>query len=125
MRRRIYVGGALVSALAVLGDPGYRRHLDQLRRRLATARVEAARRLSSVGITPWIMPRGGFYLWCRLPDGCDITAPASPSAIPRRVARGDRSGRLRVGTGRASCMVRAFRGRHPVVSTPHATREIA
>ncbi|WP_293853850.1 PLP-dependent aminotransferase family protein [uncultured Alsobacter sp.] len=62
--------------LAVLGDGAYRRHLDQLRRRLATARVEAAERLSSVGITPWIMPRGGFYLWCRLPAGCDAAALA-------------------------------------------------
>ncbi|MCG5239865.1 PLP-dependent aminotransferase family protein [Azospirillum doebereinerae] len=56
---------------AVLGDGGYRRHLEALRRRLARARREATDRLGALGIRPWLMPRGGFYLWCRLPDGLD------------------------------------------------------
>ena len=30
-----------------------------------------AERLSRLGITPWLQPRGGFYLWCRLPEGLD------------------------------------------------------
>ncbi|MGN6144797.1 MAG: PLP-dependent aminotransferase family protein, partial [Mesorhizobium sp.] len=25
----------------------------------------------TLGIEPWLMPRGGFYLWCRLPGGHD------------------------------------------------------
>lgn len=29
-----------------------------------------------MGIWPWLMPRGGFYLWCRLPDGQDSAALA-------------------------------------------------
>ena len=30
-------------------------------------------RLRPLGLVPWVMPRGGFYLWCRLPDGHDST----------------------------------------------------
>ena len=52
-----------------LSDGGYRRHLDSLRRRLAGARRDVGGRLSGLGIRPWLMPRGGFYLWCRLPEG--------------------------------------------------------
>ena len=53
----------------VLSDGSYRKHLDALRRRLSKARREAGEKLGGLGIQPWIMPRGGFYLWCRLPDG--------------------------------------------------------
>jgi DNA-binding transcriptional MocR family regulator len=55
----------------VLAGGGYRKHMEELRRRLVRARREAADRLGQVGIEPWLMPRGGFYLWCRLPDGVD------------------------------------------------------
>ena len=55
----------------VLNDSSYRKHLDALCRRLSTARREAASKLEALGIRPWLMPRGGFYLWCRLPDGRD------------------------------------------------------
>ena len=55
----------------VLSDGSYRRYLDDLRRRLARARAEMAARLEALGLTPWIMPRGGFYLWCALPEGRD------------------------------------------------------
>ncbi|MEN5084043.1 PLP-dependent aminotransferase family protein [Bosea sp. TWI1241] len=57
--------------LQVLGDGGYRRHLDGLHRRLAALRAEVAERLAGLGITPWLVPRGGFLLWCRLPEGVD------------------------------------------------------
>ncbi|KMO09947.1 PLP-dependent aminotransferase family protein [Methylobacterium indicum] len=60
----------------VLGDGQYRKHLESLRRRLARARRETAERLSALGIRPWLMPRGGFYLWCMLPDGCDAAGVA-------------------------------------------------
>ncbi len=56
---------------ATLRDGGYRKHLEALRRRLSGARRTAASRLDALGIRPWIQPRGGFYLWCALPDGCD------------------------------------------------------
>jgi DNA-binding transcriptional MocR family regulator len=55
----------------VLAGGSYRKHMEELRRRLAPARRETAGKLQRIGIEPWLMPRGGFYLWCRLPDGCD------------------------------------------------------
>lgn len=53
----------------VLGGGGYRRHLASLRSRLAERRREATGVLEGLGIRPWLEPRGGFYLWCQLPDG--------------------------------------------------------
>lgn len=55
----------------VLTSGGYRKHMEDVRRRLARARREASEKLARIGIEPWLMPRGGFYLWCRLPDGGD------------------------------------------------------
>jgi DNA-binding transcriptional MocR family regulator len=46
----------------VLAGGTYRKHMDDVRRRLANARTEAVDRLAALGIVPWIMPRGGFYL---------------------------------------------------------------
>lgn len=56
---------------SVLAGGGYRRHLEELRRRLIGARRETTERLAPLGVRPWIAPRGGFFLWCRLPDGLD------------------------------------------------------
>ena len=84
----------------VLRDGSYRRHLDALRRRLSRARRETAARLEGLGIVPWLMPRGGFSLWCRLPEGRDGAAVAraalqegvvlAPGAVfsPSRAASG-------------------------------------
>lgn len=55
----------------VLAGGGYRKHMEELRRRLVRARREAADKLGQIGIEPWLMPRGGFYLWSRLPEGVD------------------------------------------------------
>jgi len=56
---------------AALNDGSYRKHLEGLRRRLARVRRETADKLEALGLRPWLMPRGGFYLWCSLPDGRD------------------------------------------------------
>lgn len=56
---------------ATLSDGSYRKHLEGLRRRLARVRRETAGKLEAIGMRPWLMPRGGFYLWCSLPDGQD------------------------------------------------------
>ncbi|MHA7777765.1 aminotransferase-like domain-containing protein [Roseibium sp. M-1] len=58
---------------SVLTDGSTRKHLQSLHSRLAKARREVAGRLKPLGITPWVMPKGGFYLWCHLPDGLDAT----------------------------------------------------
>lgn len=60
----------------VLSGGSYRKHMDELRRRLDRSRRDAADRLASLAIRPWLMPRGGFYLWCALPDGAGSTAMA-------------------------------------------------
>lgn len=54
-----------------LMDSGYRRHVEALRRRLSGARRDATARLADLGVRTWVTPRGGFYLWGRLPDGKD------------------------------------------------------
>jgi DNA-binding transcriptional MocR family regulator len=54
-----------------LSDGSYRKYLAALRSRLAKRRREVAATLETLGIRPWLEPRGGFYLWCRLPDGQD------------------------------------------------------
>jgi DNA-binding transcriptional MocR family regulator len=55
----------------VLSGGGYRKHLAEIRGRLAASRKVAAARLAPYGVTPWLFPRGGFYLWCRFPEGID------------------------------------------------------
>ena len=62
--------------LALLKDGGYRRHVESLRRRLAEAMAATIARLAPLGITPWIVPDAGMFLWCRLPEGLDATALA-------------------------------------------------
>ncbi|QQO15109.1 PLP-dependent aminotransferase family protein [Bradyrhizobium diazoefficiens] len=60
----------------VLAGGSYRKHMDELRQRLARARRDVARKLQALGLEPWLMPRGGFFLWCRLAGGQDATAVA-------------------------------------------------
>jgi DNA-binding transcriptional MocR family regulator len=69
---------------SVLAGGSYRKHVEELRRRLARARRETAEKLQRIGIEPWLMPRGGFYLWCRLPEGCD-SANVARSALAENV----------------------------------------
>jgi DNA-binding transcriptional MocR family regulator len=67
-----------------LSDGSYRKHLAGLRVRLAKRRREVAGQLEALGIRPWTLPRGGFYLWCRLPDGRDA-ADVAKAALRERV----------------------------------------
>lgn len=60
----------------VLAGGSYRKHMDELRQKLTRTRRDVARKLQALGIEPWLMPRGGFFLWCRLADGQDATAVA-------------------------------------------------
>ncbi|HEU4378109.1 MAG TPA: PLP-dependent aminotransferase family protein [Hyphomicrobiaceae bacterium] len=60
----------------VLAGGGYRKHMEDLRQRLARATRKLVSRLEPLGIRPWLLPRGGFYVWCCLPDGQDSTALA-------------------------------------------------
>ncbi|MBF9234604.1 PLP-dependent aminotransferase family protein [Microvirga sp. BT350] len=69
---------------SVLAGGSYRKHMEEIRGRLARARREVAIRLESLGIRPWLMPRGGFYLWCRLPEGQD-SAVLARMAVEEKV----------------------------------------
>ena len=68
-----FAGGAF-GALVVerlLADGSYRRHMSGVRGRLTELRGRVGERLSRLGLRPWTEPRGGMFLWCRLPDGVD------------------------------------------------------
>jgi DNA-binding transcriptional MocR family regulator len=43
--------------------------MEGTRLRLVRARREVAGKLADLGLELWLTPRGGFYLWCRLPNG--------------------------------------------------------
>lgn len=60
----------------MLVDGTYRRHLDGLRTRLADAMSRAGRRLTAAGLEIVVRPRGGMFLWMRLPDGLDAARVA-------------------------------------------------
>lgn len=55
--------------LSVLTDGSYRHHVEALRARLSHARDRVLHRLPAMGLVPWIEPKAGIFLWCRLPDG--------------------------------------------------------
>lgn len=44
----------------VLASGSYRKHMEELRRRLARARQRISDTLRSIDVEPWLMPRGGF-----------------------------------------------------------------
>ncbi len=66
-------GGRLGAELVlhVLRDGSYRRHVEGLRARLSRAMAEVAARLAAIGVVPWLEPKAGMFLWCRLPEGID------------------------------------------------------
>ncbi|BDA83767.1 transcriptional regulator [Aureimonas sp. SA4125] len=57
--------------LHTLNNGSYRKHLAALRLRLSRCRKGVGASLESLGIVPWTVPRGGFFLWCRLPGHRD------------------------------------------------------
>ncbi|MFT4013923.1 MAG: PLP-dependent aminotransferase family protein [Paracoccus sp. (in: a-proteobacteria)] len=67
-------GGGRLSAelvLTLLRDGSYRKHIEGLRLRLSRTMSETTPRLMAIGITPWLEPPAGMFLWCRLPEGID------------------------------------------------------
>ncbi len=75
-------GGGRLAADAVLRavtDSGYRKHMESVRRRLAEAMARTVARLGALGITPWLVPPAGMFVWCRLPQGRDAAAIARAS----------------------------------------------
>jgi DNA-binding transcriptional MocR family regulator len=60
----------------VLTEAGYRRHMIALRARLADAMGRTLGKLKTSGLTPWIEPSGGMFIWARLPHGLDAAQVA-------------------------------------------------
>lgn len=56
---------------SALSDSGYRKHLERVRHRLAKAMDYTVAQLEQLGLTPWLRPREGMFLWARLPTGHD------------------------------------------------------
>lgn len=57
-----------------LMDSGYLKHIDWLKKQLVKAMNESIYKLALLDIHPWIIPKAGIFLWCRLPK--DILASA-------------------------------------------------
>jgi DNA-binding transcriptional MocR family regulator len=55
----------------LLVDGTYRRHLESMRAKLADAMGDTIRRLGYAGLDIWTRPRGGIFVWARLPDSLD------------------------------------------------------
>ena len=79
-------GGRLTAELVfnVLSDGSYRKHMETLKHRLSHAMREVSAKLKTLGITPWLEPQAGMFLWCRLPDGIDA-ADVARAALERRI----------------------------------------
>lgn len=76
-----FSGGHLSTALllAVLKDGTYRKHVQALRTRLAKEMQKTSAQLQPLGLKPWVEPKAGMFLWCRLPgklDAADIARQA-------------------------------------------------
>lgn len=72
-------GGGRLAAdvlLKALTDSGYRKHMEAVRARLAEVMEKTITRLEAIGITPWLVPRSGMFVWCRLPAGIDAASIA-------------------------------------------------
>ncbi len=66
-------GGRMAAALllATLSDGAYRRHMEDVRRKLGRAMDRTVARLEALGLTVDLRPRAGMFVWCRLPHGVD------------------------------------------------------
>jgi DNA-binding transcriptional MocR family regulator len=71
-------GGAFSSdlVLRLLTNGAYRRHMSSVRARLADAMGKVIRQLRTIGIEPVLEPKGGMFLWCKLPGGLDAAQVA-------------------------------------------------
>jgi DNA-binding transcriptional MocR family regulator len=69
---------------SVLSDGGYRKHVEGLRTRLSQAMRSVSGQLRAIGIEPWLEPRAGMFLWCRLPDEIDA-ATVARSALEKNL----------------------------------------
>lgn len=79
-------GGRMTAELVlnVLSDGNYRKHLETIRHRLSHAMSDVSAKLKNLGVTPWLEPRAGMFLWCQLPDGVDA-ANVARAALEKNI----------------------------------------
>lgn len=70
--------------LTLLGNGTYRKHMEAVRRRLAEATSQTLANVRQLGMTPWLEPSGGMFLWVALPEGLDA-ATIAQQAIKQQV----------------------------------------
>ena len=69
----------------LLSNGHYRKHMADVREKLAAIRPVVIRKLAALGIRPWHVPQGGMLLWCELPDGVDASEIARLALAERVV----------------------------------------
>ncbi|WP_109441105.1 PLP-dependent aminotransferase family protein [Acinetobacter haemolyticus] len=80
-------GGSHLSAeilYAALTDGTYRKHLDELKIRLAKSMDFTIKQLEKLKIKPWIKPQAGIFLWCELSKNLD-TARIAQTCLENNV----------------------------------------
>ncbi|MFT4075840.1 MAG: PLP-dependent aminotransferase family protein [Asticcacaulis sp.] len=60
----------------ILSSGHYRKHMADMREKLAALRPVILRKLAALGIHPWHVPQAGMFLWCELPNGIDASEVA-------------------------------------------------
>lgn len=68
----------------MLTEGHYRKYLDRVRTRLGEASARTMRMIDRVGLTPFITPEGGMFIWARVPgceDAVSISAAAAKEGI--------------------------------------------
>ncbi len=72
-------GGNHLSAevlFSTLTDGNYRKHLEELKIRLAKEMDSTIKQLEQLNIKPWLKPQAGLFLWCELPAHLDTASIA-------------------------------------------------
>lgn len=54
-------------------DSSYPKHLDWLRKNLIKQMNEIIKKLALLDIHPWMIPKAGIFLWCKLPEYIDAS----------------------------------------------------
>jgi DNA-binding transcriptional MocR family regulator len=57
-----------------LSNSQYRKHLEQMRIKLAQAMSRTLKQLQQLDIQPWLIPQAGMFLWCQLRPEIDTAA---------------------------------------------------
>ncbi|MDY6469342.1 PLP-dependent aminotransferase family protein [Acinetobacter faecalis] len=52
-----------------LMDTSFPKHIDWLKKQLLKHTKDTLIKLEKLGIEPWIIPKAGIFIWCKLPEG--------------------------------------------------------